>query len=90
MFTYIFIYAILLVHNIHCTLAKKGVMCMLTKKDCYDYILSVKPYVNLSSVCRALNISRTSLMIFLTKYESHNYVLSVENLNRVCNFIQDM
>lgn len=52
-----------------------------------DYILRVKPYLNLSAVCKACKVNRESLYMFLNGLD---YALSEESLRRFVDFVTDL
>ena len=60
---------------------------MLSKSECRDYINSKKAYLNLSSICRVLNIKQPHISRFL---KSHYYddSLSIEKANEIVDFIE--
>lgn len=64
----------------------KGMMCM-SKTEIRNYILSVKDYVKLASVCREFGLSRSSMNLFLKGIDN---AISQQKLNEIVNFIQNL
>lgn len=59
------------------------------KKDIRDYILSIRDYINLSKVSKAVGISRQAISLFLMD-EHHYGAVSLPKLIEFKNFIQNL
>lgn len=62
---------------------------MYTKNQCRDYLREVKPFINLTQVAKATNVSRVGLHNFI-KDKAYNGVFSIEKLNMIVKFIQEL
>lgn len=52
-----------------------------------DYILSVKPFLNLAAVCDAIGISRQAMYLFLKGIDS---AISLDTLQLFIDFVSDL
>ena len=59
------------------------------KKEIRDYILSIREYINLSKVSKAVGLSRNSITVFLMD-EHHLGSISLPKLIELKNFIQNL
>ena len=59
----------------------------MTKDSYREYILKVKPFINISAICKASNVSRQSMHLFLNGID---YALSIEALQRFYSFVTEL
>ena len=61
----------------------------MLKKQIRLYLLSVRPYLNLSGIARQFGISRQAISFFM-KDDYHLNVISLDKLVQIQNFIHDL
>ena len=61
----------------------------ILKKEIREYILSIRDYINLSKVSKAVGLSRQAVTVFLMD-EHHYGSISINKLIELKNFIQNL
>ena len=52
-----------------------------------NYLLRIRPYINLTAICKALGIDQSNVTKFLRGEDSY---ISEENLEKLCSFIKNV
>lgn len=62
-------------------------MCMLSKNECRNYINEKKPYLNLSRICKEVDVKQPHLSMFL-KTDYYDHYMNIEKANAIVDFIE--
>lgn len=62
---------------------------MYSKEYCRDYLNQKKRFLNMSAICRELNIQQPHVSYFL-KGSQYDMFITVENANRLVKFIEEI